>query len=144
MYTGKGTAGKWEAFKNEIPRVQRQYVSVGVKGKAVMSEVPEDWELANMMPLFKECDKEKPGNYRLVSLTSVVGKLLEGILRDRVYMYLETQELIRHSQHGFVHGKPCLTNLIEFFEEVKKKIDEGRAVDVIYMDFSKTFDKAPH
>ena len=35
-------------------------------------------------------------------------------------------------------------NLTGFFKEVTKMIDEGRAVDVLYMDFSKAFDKAPH
>ena len=74
----------------------------------------------------------------------VVGKLLEGILRDRTYMYLERQGLIRDSQHGFVCGKSCLTNLIKVFEEVTKWIDQGRVVDIIYMDFSKTFHKVPH
>ena len=106
--------------------------------------MPEDWRVANVVPLFKKGCREKPGNYRPVSLTSVVGKLLEGILRDRIYRHLERQGLIRDSQHGFVSGKSCLTNLIEFFEGVTKKVDEGSAVDVVYMDFSKAFDKVPH
>ena len=74
----------------------------------------------------------------------MVGNLLEGILRDRIYRHLETQVLIRDSQHGFVSGKPCLTNFIEFFEGVTKKADEGSAVDIVYMDFSKAFDKVLH
>eukprot|EP00061_Rhincodon_typus_P007882 g30008.t1 len=105
---------------------------------------PEDWRLVNMAPLFKRGGKEKPGNYRPVSLTLVVGKLLKGILRDRIYMYLDRQRLIRDSQHGFVRGKSCHINLIELFEEVTKTIDEGRAVDIIYMDFRKASDKVPH
>eukprot|EP00061_Rhincodon_typus_P012926 g38983.t1 len=52
--------------------------------------------------------------------------------------------MIRDSQHGFVQGKSCLTNLLEFFQEVIKKIDEGRAVDIVYLDFSTAFDKVPH
>ena len=69
---------------------------------------------------------------------------MEKVLRDRIYDHLERCSLIRDSQHGFVKGKSCLTNLIEFFEEVTKCVDEGRAVDVIYKDFSKAFDKVPH
>lgn len=46
--------------------------------------------------------------------------------------------------HGFVHGRSCLTNLLEFFEETTKEIDESRAVNVVYMDFSKTFDMVPY
>ena len=94
--------------------------------------------------MFKKGGKNNPGNYRPVSLTSVVGKLLERILRDRIYSHLEISGRISERQCGFVKGRSCLTNLIEFFEEVKKMIDEGRAVDVVYMDFSKAFDKIPH
>eukprot|EP00061_Rhincodon_typus_P014608 g41728.t1 len=83
-------------------------------------------------------------SYRPVSLTSVVGTLLEEIVRDRIYMYLERQGLIRDSLDGFVHEKSCHINLIKFYEEVTKRIDEGRAVDVICMDISKAFDKVPH
>ena len=69
-----------------------------------------------------------------MSLTSVVGKLLEKILRDRIYAHLEENGLVSDRQHGFVGTRSCLTNLIEFFEEVTKIIDEGRAVDVVYMN----------
>ncbi|XP_072443501.1 RNA-directed DNA polymerase from mobile element jockey isoform X1 [Chiloscyllium punctatum] len=69
---------------------------------------------------------------------------MEKVLKDRIYEYLERHCLIRDSQHGFVMGRSCLTSLIEFFEEVTKHVDEGRAVDVVYMDFSKAFDNVPH
>ena len=74
----------------------------------------------------------------------MVGKLLERILRDRIYSHLEISGHISETQHGFVKERSCLTNLIEFFEEVTKAIDEGRAVDVVYMNFSKAIDKVPH
>ena len=70
--------------------------------------------------------------------------VLERILRDRIYSHLEISGRISERQHGFVKGRSCLTNLIEFFEEVTKMIDEGRAVDVVDMDFSQAFDKVPH
>ena len=37
-----------------------------------------------------------------------------------------------------------LTNLIVYFEEITKWVDEGSPVDIIYLDFQKTIDKAPH
>lgn len=55
--------------------------------------------------------------------------------------HLDKQGLIRNCQYYFVKGRPCLTNLFEFFEELTKCID---VVDVIYMDFNKAFDKIPH
>ena len=97
-----------------------------------------------MVPLFKKGSRDNPGNYRPVSLTSVVGKVLERVIRDRIYDHLERNNVIKDSQHGFVKGRSCLTNLIEFFDKVTKQVDEGKAVDVVYMDFSKAFDKVPH
>ncbi|XP_051876029.1 RNA-directed DNA polymerase from mobile element jockey isoform X1 [Pristis pectinata] len=68
----------------------------------------------------------------------------ESILKDGVTEYLEAQGRIGPSQHGFVKGRSCLTNLLEFFEEITGKVDKGEAVDVVYLDFQKAFDKVPH
>jgi len=51
-------------------------------------EVPEDWRVANVVPFFNKGYKVKPGNYTPASLISVVAKLLEGILRDKIYRHL--------------------------------------------------------
>ena len=53
-------------------------------------------------------------------------------------------KLINTSQHGFLKAKSCLTNLLCFFEEITKWVDDGSPVDVIYLDFQKAFDKVPH
>jgi len=84
-------------------------------------EVPEDWREANVKLLFEKGSREKPGNHRSVNLTSVVDTLLEGSLRDKIYMHLERQGLITDCQQSFVHGKLCLKNLTELFERVTKK-----------------------
>lgn len=106
-------------------------------------DVPQDWREANVTPLFKKGDTRKPGNYRPVSLTSVVGKLLESIIVDKLAAHLEGNNLLKNSQHGFRRHRSCLTNLLEFFHEVFTEHDRCKAVDVIYMDFQKAFDKVP-
>ena len=51
---------------------------------------------------------------------------------------------INASQHGFLKARSCLTNMLCFFEEITKWIDEGSPVDIIYLDFQKAFDRVPH
>ena len=107
-------------------------------------DVPREWRDALIVPLFKKGSRSAPSNYRPVSLTSVVCKVMERIIKDNIVKQLKEHEVIKDSQHGFTKGRSCLTNLLEFFEEVYEKIDEGNAVDVIYLDFAKAFDKVPH
>ena len=106
--------------------------------------VPLEWKEANIIPLFKKGSRNKSVNYRPVSLTSVICKLLETIIRDHMMDFLVKHKLINPSQHGFLKARSCLTNLLCFFEEITKWVDEGSPVDVIYLDFQKAFDKVPH
>jgi len=106
--------------------------------------VPDDWKIANVSPIFKKGDKRKVSNYRPVSLTSQVLKVIETILRDAIVSHLETSNLIRDSQHGFRKGRSCLTNLLVFLDKLTTIVNEGHSADVIYLDFAKDFDKVPH
>ena len=106
--------------------------------------VPLEWKEANSIPLFKKCSRNKSVNYRPVSLTSVICKVLETIIRDHMMDFLIKHKLINPSQHVFIKARSCLTNLLCFFEEITKLVDEGSPVDVIYLDFQKAFDKVPH
>ena len=83
------------------------------------------------------------GNYTPVSLTSNIFKIFERIIKEDVVKFLETNGLIRNSQHGFQKKRSCLTNLLEFVERVAEKLNSGDPVDVIYLDFQKAFDKVP-
>lgn len=74
--------------------------------------------MPNVVLLFAKGCEEKPGNYRVVSQTSVVGKLMGWILGDDIYIQLDKHGLIWDSPRGFVHGRSCFTNLIEVFEKV--------------------------
>ena len=107
-------------------------------------EVPSEWKEANIIPLLKNGSRNKSVNYRRVCLTSVICKLLETIIRDDIMDFLIKHKLINPSQHGFLKAKSCLTNLICFFEEITKWVNEGSQVDIIYLDFQKAFDKVPH
>ena len=105
--------------------------------------VPSEWKEANITPLFKKGSKNKSEKYRSVSLTSVVCKLLETLIRTHMMEFLVKHKLISTSQHWFLKAKSCLTNLL-FFEEIKKCVDDGSPVDAVYLDLQKAFNKVSH
>ncbi|KAK4825786.1 hypothetical protein QYF61_002370 [Mycteria americana] len=82
-------------------------------------EVLVDWRLANVMPIYKKGWKEDLGNYRPVSLTSVLGKVMEQIILSAITWHIQDNQVT------------CL-------------MDEGKAVDVVCLDFSKAFDTISH
>ena len=96
------------------------------------------------MPLFKKGSRNKSENYRSTSLTSVVCKLLEMLIRHHMVEFLVKHKLINTSQHEFLKARSCLTNFFCFLEEITKWVDGGSPVDVVYLDFQKAFDKLPH
>ena len=106
--------------------------------------VPLEWKEANIIPLFKKGSRSKSENYRPVSLTSVICKLLERLIKEHLVDFLVKNNLINPSQHGFLKARSCLTNILCFLEDVTKWVDEGSPVDIIYLDFKKAFDKVPH
>ena len=106
--------------------------------------VPFEWKEANIIPLFKKGSRNKSENYRPVSLTSVICKLLERLIKDHMVEFLVKHKLLNSSQHGFLKARSCLTNMLSFLEEITKWIDMGSPVDIIYLDFQKAFDKVPH
>ena len=69
---------------------------------------------------------------------------METILRDKLVNFLGENSLIKNSQHGFRNKRSCLTNLLDFYNDVFNIFDESKAVDVFYLDFQKAFDKVPH
>ena len=108
------------------------------------SELPQEWKDAMVTPIYKKGAKSTAGNYRPVSLTSVVCKVTESIIRDQVMKHLVNNELLTSSQHGFVAGKSCTTQLTECIDLWTKIIQKGGYLDVVYLDFAKAFDKVAH
>ena len=80
--------------------------------------IPEEWKCANIMPIFKKGSKCKACNYRPISLTSPLVKILESLIRTEIMTYLTDNSLVSHYQHGFVPKRSCFTNLLESVEEM--------------------------
>ena len=106
--------------------------------------LPEDWLKACVTAIHKKGEKNLPNNYRPVSITSIICKLMESIVRDKIVDHMVQNNLFSKQQHGFVPFRDCMTNLLTCLELWTEMIENGDAVDVIYTDFSKAFDSVPH
>ena len=73
-------------------------------------------------------------NYRPVSLTSVICNIMESILKDTMFKHLNVNKLIINQQHGFVNNKSCITNLLETLDLLTNALENGFAVDIIFLD----------
>lgn len=134
-----GPDGIHQQVLRELAEVTATSLSVIFERSWGMGKVPEDWRKANVTHLQKG-KKEDVENYRPVSLTYVPGKVVELFILDVISKQVEEREVIRHSQHGFTKGQSCVINLIAFYAVMTIWVDEGKAVDVVYLDFSKALD----
>ena len=108
-------------------------------------KLPKIWKKANITPLYKKGNKSNPLNYRPVSLTSIVCKILETLIREEWVDMLEKQNMFTGKQFGFRQGRSCVSNLLCFYDRITDAIQERKGwADSIYLDFSKAFDKVPH
>ena len=104
--------------------------------------VSSQWLDACVTASHKKGKKNIFENYRPISITSIIRKLMESINRDKIVTYMQRINLLSQYQHGFVPLRNCVTNLL--LEQWTKMIDDGLPIDIIYTDFSKAFDRVPH
>ena len=108
--------------------------------------LPADWKTAYITPIFKKGDVQSASNYRPVSLTSVLCKILERIIREQMLTYLNRNNLLPQQQHGFLSKKSTVSNLLECMDKWTKTFDSKNSnqTDIIFLDFSKCFDTVCH
>ena len=95
--------------------------------------LPGDWRRTNVTPIFKKGSKVSPENYRPISLTSQVVKVLEGLVRSKMMSFLDENEIITNCQHSFIKKKSCFTNLLTTLEDWTSAVDQGYGIDVAYL-----------
>ena len=104
--------------------------------------LPCEWKNANVVPIHKKGDKANVENYRPISLTCLCMKVLEKLVRERLYRICLPK--VTPFQHGFVPFKSCSTQLIEFNSDLALNLNRGLQTDIIFFDFKKAFDSVSH
>jgi len=107
-------------------------------------ETPADWRNANICPIFKKGERYNPANYRPVSLTSIISKLMEHCVVSNMMDHLEGSSILSPLQHGFRRKLSTETQLVTFMDHLTTQVSSGGQTDAIILDFSKAFDKVCH
>ena len=109
---------------------------------AKFQKIPLAWKYAIIIALHKKGSISDSANYRPISLTCILSKLYEKLLRR--HMADHVGKHVTPKQHGFMEGRSCLSNLLETLDELTEAMERGDQVDLIYLDFKKAFDSVPH
>ena len=106
--------------------------------------IPDAWRVAHVTPVHKKGVSSSVENYRPISLTSVMCKVFERIVKEQMLGYLCKHGLITRHQHGFLSQHSTTTELLETLNDWTLALRNKNVVDAIYFDFSKAFDSVVH
>ena len=106
--------------------------------------LPADWKIANITPIHKKGNKHKKENYRQISLTSIVCKIAEKIVRSRTTTFWSTHHVLNPNQFGYLKGKSTLAQLLSCYHDWCLSRNSSKTTDAIFLDLSKAFDSVPH
>ena len=99
---------------------------------------------AAIVPVYKGGGASIPSNYRPISLTSIMMKILERVIRKQIIAFMTKRCVFNPSQHGFREGKSCLSALLTVYDNIMLTLNSSSSIDMIYLDFAKAFDKVDH
>ena len=128
----------------EMAEVLGKPVTLLFKKSLNDEELPAHWLQALITPIFKKGSKILPENYRPVSLTCILCKILEKLAVKAIIKHIKENQLGSQRQHGFTKGKSTTTNLLEILNIWSEALMHGIPVDVLYLDYQKAFDSVPH
>ena len=106
--------------------------------------LPNEWKLGRITPIFKKGSRRQACNYRPVSLTSILCKVFEKLIRKAIVNHMKVNSLFSPHQHGFIGSRSCMTQMLETLELWTIVLEGKGGLDAIYLDFLKAFDTVPH
>ena len=125
------------SFEKRSPQYYRQY-------SLQIAELPADWRRPLVTPVFKNGNKSSAANYRPISLTCILCKVLEHIIASHLVGHLNSHDLLYDLQHGCRAKRSCETQLTMLIEDLARNTNAGKQTDLVLLDFSKAFDKVNH
>ena len=108
------------------------------------AQLPDQWKVASVSAIFKKGNKKLASNYRPVSITSIVCRTFEKIIRDHIVSFLMEHGLLSNFKFGFMKGRSTTLQLLNILNDWTHSMENKNVTDCVYMDYQKAFDKVPH
>ena len=108
-------------------------------------QFPEMWKRALVMPIYKQKGAtDDPGSYRPIALLPVLSKVMEKIVLNQLFTYMNEHDIVTPHQHAFRKRHSTETALLEVTDRMWKAMDEKKVTTDVLIDLSKAFDKVDH
>ena len=141
LFTGSGPDGFPAIYLKRCKYAFAKPLAIMWKRSMTEGYIPKCFKKTDTLPLFKKGSSGIPENYRPISNSSHLIKLFERVIKKYLVQYLEENNLFNPNQHGFRHKHSCISQLLAHYDEIIHQIERGCGIDVVYLDFSKAFDK---
>ena len=105
---------------------------------------PDDWKLAKVTPVFKDGNRNDCGNYRPISVISVVAKVFEKLVYQQLKSFMTINNVLVKQQSGFRFHHSTETSLLSSTNEWLYNMDRGLFTGVLFLDLKKAFDTVDH
>jgi Reverse transcriptase (RNA-dependent DNA polymerase)/Endonuclease-reverse transcriptase len=142
--TSSGTDGLPSILWSKIAHSVAYPVSIIFNTSYSSSSMPSDWKYSVVTPLYKKGDPSIVNNYRPISLTSTLAKIMESLIKENILEHVSKHNLLNDSQHGFLPQHSTTSQLLECMHDWSAACDLGAVTDIIYIDISKAFDTVSH
>ena len=114
------------------------------KSSVSCAKIPKQWKFARVSAIYRKGNRKLASNYRPVSITSIICRLLETIIRDNVVKFLMSNDLLSAYQFGFLKGRSTTLQLLKVLNDWTESMESKFSTDCIYLDYQKAFDSVPH
>ena len=119
-------------------------LSIICKSSLQTGILPAQWLISIVVPIFKKSHRYDPLNYRPISLTSIPCKILEKLIVCHLTEYFDSNNILIPQQYGFRTRYSTVDQLIRTYSDITSMIDQGKVVDLVFMDYTKAFDRVCH
>ena len=146
LKTGKspGPDGLHPRFVNELADDLCLPLYLIFKSSINGAKIPKQWKFARVSAIFKKGNRKLACNYRPVSITSIICRILETIIRNSIVKFLVSNDLLSVYQYGFLKGRSTTLQLMKVLNDWTESMENKFSTDCIYLDYQKAFDSVPH